>query len=128
LVLIFIFSFSGFNAMSFIHSDILFELYLQIVSFKLVSISQQDIILKAQGLLQLASSSLKQKVTEVTLTVSLARVNIFTSFQLKLISVLNILASLNISTGPAGSSLTAEETMTFMQVVVNFTSVLQSQG
>jgi hypothetical protein len=114
--------------MSFIDSDILFELYLQIISFKTVSISQQEIISRAQVLLQLATSSLKQKLTEMTLTVSIARVNIFTSFQLKLASILNVLTSINISSSSSSSTLSAEETLVFMQVIVNFTSILQYQG
>jgi hypothetical protein len=93
-----------------------------------VSISQQEIISKARVLLQLATSSLEQKLTEVTLTVSIERVNIFTSFQLKLANILNVLTSVNMSSSPTSSTLSAEETLVFMQVIVNFTSILQYQG
>jgi hypothetical protein len=93
-----------------------------------VSISQQEIISKARVLLQLATSSLEQKLTEVTMTVSIERVNIFTSFQLKLANILNVLTSVNISSSPTSSTLSAEETLVFMQVIVNFTSILQYQG
>ena len=102
------------------------------MSFKTISINvtsdQQLVILQAQTYLKLAVSSLKLKVGDLILSTSNIKVSILTSFQYTLQNVSNTLASILGNSRVNASILTLEETNIMMQVILNFTNILETLG
>ena len=102
------------------------------MSFKTISINvtsdQQLVILQAQTYLKLAVSSLKLKVGDLILSTSNIKVSILTSFQYTLQNVSNTLTSILGNSRVNASILTLEETNIMMQVILNFTNILETLG
>ena len=103
-----------------------------IVQFSTVRIyftkDQLSIISKAQILIRAAFVSLQQKVTEVSLAISVTKVSIFTSFKYRLQAFNNILNGITSNANANASLLTTEQTSQLVQVIVNVTTLLQSLG
>jgi hypothetical protein len=101
---------------------------LQISSFPSIFISETEVILKAQSVLNLTSSSLSQEALELNLLIGNIRVEIFSSLQIDLQNISILLSAITGNLNNNATLLSNDETAIFIEVVANLSSTLQTLG